>query len=413
MSTKEFVVYFKAALLLSLALSSNQLLAQASSGYSGDEGNNGQHKTITAIGPISINLSGGYGGSGQDGSDGSSGKCESYTNDQGNTVNNDVSGQDGGRGGNGGDGGNGGNLTVLFTDVVNLKDIHFIAQGGDYGYGGDGGKGGYGCPSGKDGENGWTGNSGNKGNLYLVAQEFFPYQIDTSGQMDKISTLMKGRNIVKNIWEATDGKALVAGGSDFGASFVLKSYEYGSAQVVLKDASKIDPRFLETNLYVGMNQGITSIQAYGDVMMVAKHSADSANAVLEIERLYNTYDFKSIGFETVIKKNTSRFIHMTTKTDLLPRPTLSMTLKVEVKGRFFKYHEAYNDEVPASMIEAIKAGYTIDLDALPLKIKIPSEGKVRLSMKYKLQEMDLKTEGEEVWVIKMKNIGAVEAIKEN
>ncbi len=65
-----------------------------------------------------------------------------------------------------------------------------------------------------------------------------------------------------------------------------------------------------------------------------------------------------------------------------------MKLKVELKGRFFKY----NDEVPASMIETLKAGHAVDLDQLPLAQKIPTEGKIRLSMKYKLQELDLKHE---------------------
>jgi hypothetical protein len=406
-------VKLQVALLLSLVFNSNLLFAQASSGYDGSDGKDGDNQIITALDPVTINLSGGNGESGGDGSDGSSGRCDSYTNSEGETVNNDSSGEDGGRGGNGGDGGDGGNLTVLFSDIVGLSNIQFISRGGKRGYGGDGGEGGYGCPSGSDGQDGYSGDDGKAGNLYLVSKEFFPYQKDSSNQFNKVSELINGRNIVKNIWEKMNATALVAPGSVLGASFMLKDYEYGSAKVSLKDASKIDPRLLDRNLQVVMSNDVTKIHTTHDLMMSASHSNDSANAHLEIERLYDAREFKSIGFNKVFKQNNSHFIHLTTNKDLIPRPTLSMKLKVEIRGRFFKYHEVYNDEVPAALIETINAGYTVDLDQLPLKRKIPSKGKIRLSLSYSLQELDLKFQDEEVWVVKLKHVGDAEAVKEN
>ena len=400
-------------LLLTLVLSSNQVLAQASSGRSGEEGRRGESKTITASGPISIDLSGENGGYGGTGSDGSSGRCDSYTDEEGNTHRNDSSGDDGGRGGNGGDGGDGGNLTVLFRDIPALNNILFISRGGQGNSGGRGGRGGQGCPNGSDGSSGSSGDDGIRGMLYLVEKAFFPHLPDTSFQQNKISELMKGRTIVKNIWKSVDGRALLASGSEFSLALMLENYEYGSAQVTLKDSSKIDPRFLASWFYVAMSNGVTEIQPNSNFMMVAKHSPDSPNASLEIERLYSAQEFNSIGFETVYMKDSSRFIHLTTDQDLLPRPTLTMNLKVEVKGRFFKYYEVFDDEVPASMIETLKGGYAIDLDQLPLKSKIPQDGKIRLSMNYKLQEMDLSSSNEEVWVVKLKNVGPAEITKEN
>lgn len=399
-------------LLLTLALSSNQVLAQASSGHSGDDGSRGESKTITANGPISIDLSGGDGGYGGRGSDGSSGRCETYTDEEGNTHRNDSSGGDGGRGGNGGDGGDGGNLTVLFRETNALKNILFISRGGQGDSGGSGGRGGQGCPNGSDGSSGSSGDNGTRGMLYLVEKSFFPYLPDTSVQYNRISELMNGRAIVKTIWKSIDGRALLASGSDFSVGLMLQNYEHGSAQVALKDASKIDPRLLESGFYVTMNTGVTKIQSNSNLLMVAKHSPDSPNASLEIERLYSASEFNSIGFETVYMKDTSRFIHLTTDKDLVPRPTLTMTLKVEVKGRFFKYYEVFDDEVPASMIETLKGGYAVDLDQLPLKSKIPRDGKIRLSMNYKLQELDLTSTDEEVWIVKLKHVGAPDVTKE-
>lgn len=402
---------FRIVLLMSLALAPQAALAQ--SGSSGYDGSDGKDQIITAAGPVSITLNGESGSNGSSGSDGRDGRCNSYTNSEGQTVNDDVAGGDGDNGGNGGDGGDGGDLTVLFTNIVELKNIHFVSRGGYGGYGASGGRGGSGCPRGDDGSRGSDGYDGKKGNLYLVSSEFHPYLKDTSNEFTKISDLMKGKNIVKNIWDSINAVDLVAPKSEFGKGYILKAYEYGSAQVVLKDASKIDARLLSNDFQVHMSNGVTKINPNFNLMMVARHSEDSADAVLEIERLYSKREFQSLGFETIFKKNNQRFLHMTTDKDLLPRPTLTMKLKIEVRGRFFRYNEVFNDEVPAALIETLQAGYAINLDQLALKQKIPSEGKIRLTLNYQLQELDLSYKDEEVWVVKMKHVGAVEAVKEN
>jgi hypothetical protein len=125
----------KLPFLLSLALSSPHLFAQ----YYGSDGAHGQSKIIIAGDLVSVNLNGSDGSNGPDGSNGSSGRCDSGTDSEGNTYNNDQRGEDGGNGGNGGDGGNGGNLTVLFSDIVDLKKIHFVSHGGEGGYAKDAG----------------------------------------------------------------------------------------------------------------------------------------------------------------------------------------------------------------------------------------------------------------------------------
>jgi hypothetical protein len=400
-------VNLKLAFLLSLALSSPQLFAQ----YYGSDGTHGQSKIISAGELVSLTLNGSDGSNGSNGSSGSNGRCDSGTDSEGNSYNNDQRGGDGENGGSGGDGGNGGDLTVLFKNIVDLKKILFVSHGGQGGYGGDGGDGGYGCPNGSDGSSGYSGSDGHAGDLFLVSKEFHPYQLDTSSQNNSLIELLKGRDIVKNIWGAIDASTLLAPGSFFRQGKILKEYQYGSAKVEIKNPSMVDSRLLEHTLYVSMADGVTKIHNSGSLLITGKHSADSANALFEIERLYNTNEFRSIGFETVVRKNNALFINFTTDKDLIPRPTLSMKLKVELKGRFFRYHELFNGEVPAALIEAINSGYHIDLEQLPLNQKIPSKGKIRLSMNYTLQEMDIKHSDEEVWVVKLKGVQGIEVLK--
>lgn len=383
------------ALFLSLALSSIQTAAIAG------DGSNGGRRTITANGPVSINLSGGNGDTGRTGSDGSRGKCGTKKDSQGRTVRDDRRGGNGSRGGSGGDGGNGGHLTVLFNKLEDISGIKFVSVGGHGGRGGAGGDGGYGCPRGSDGSRGSSGSNGRYGSLYLVASEFQPYQNDTSNNAHIISSLLSGKNLVKHIWSKIEGKPLISPESVYGNSFMLQGYEYGTAKVILKDPSKIDPRLLEGAFDVKLNEGVANISVGSDFKIIARHSEASTNAVLEIERLYSANEFNSIGFETVLTKNANRYIQFKTKQNLIPQPTLSLKLKIEVKGSFFKYHEIFNDEVPASLIEAVESGYLVDMDALSLARKIKTFDKIRLTMNYKIQEMELEHSAEEVWVVKL------------
>jgi hypothetical protein len=123
--------------------------------------------------------------------------------------------------------------------------------------------------------------------------------------------------------------------------------------------------------------------------------------VLQIERLYLRREFESIRYKNVIGTVGDRKIRLSTTADLLPRPALSLELKVEVKKNIFSYKEIFKGNVSEEFIRAVASGYEIDLDKLPLSQKIKSGAKVRLSMKYKLQEMTISFSNEEVWVLKV------------
>lgn len=386
----------KNLLLLSSLIFSLSASASGSRGYDGSDGGS---RIVTAGAPMNINLNGSDGGDGSDGRDGDRGYCGSHTNDAGETVSDDTAGKDGEDGGDGGRGGNGGDLTVLFTDYVELQSILFVSYGGDGGDGGEGGDGGDGCPDGSDGRDGSKGGYGYAGDLYLVPKAFQPYERDNSNGTMTVANLISGQKIVKQSWTKIDGRNLLANGSYFDTARELKGYQYGSAKVEIVDPNLVDPRLYKESMSVKMENKITTINPSYSFLVVARHSDPSADAVLQIERMYSTWEFQSLRYKNVIGTVGDRKIKFTTSADLLPHPSLSLELKVEVKKNLFKYAELYKGNVPEEFIHAVEAGYEVDLDKLPLSQKIKKGAKIRLSMKYKLQEKTISYANEEVWVL--------------
>ncbi len=384
---------------LSLSILLSFSFSVFASGSRGSDGWSGDSKIITAGTPMSLNLSGSDGGKGGDGSDGDRGNCGSHTNDAGETVNDDVAGKDGEDGGDGGSGGAGGDLTVLFSDYADLQKIRFVSYGGDGGEGGEGGDGGSGCPNGDDGSDGSRGSSGYAGDLYLVPKAFWPYERDNSNGYISVEKLIAGQKLVKQNWTKIDGRNVMAANSYFSYARELKGYQYGSAKIEILDPTMVDPRLFKETMTVKMENQIAKIDPGYSFYVVARHSDPDADAVLQIERMYSRWEFQSIKYKNVNGTVGDRKIFLATSADLLPHPTLSMDLKVEVKKNIFSYKEIYKATVPAEFIRAVESGYEIDLDKLPLSQKIKKGAKIRLSMKYKLQEMTISHANEEIWVL--------------
>ena len=384
---------------LSLAFLALYSLSSLASGWRGTDGSDGRSQIVTAGAPMNINLSGSDGGDGGDGRDGDRGHCGSHTNDAGQTVSDDVQGKDGEEGGDGGRGGNGGDLTVLFTDYVELQAIRFVSYGGDGGDGGEGGDGGDGCPDGSDGRDGSRGSGGYEGDLYLVPKKFWPYERDNSNSYQTIANLIAGQKLVKQQWTKIDGRNILASGSVFSYARELKGYEYGSAKIEILDPTMVDPRLFKESITVKLENNVAKIEPGYSFLVVARHSDPAPDAVLQIERMYATWEFNSLKYKNVTGTVGDRKIKLATSADLIPHPALSLELKVEVKKNLFSYVELFKGNVPEEFIHAVEAGYEIDLDKLPLKQQIKKGAKIRLSMKYTMKEMTISYANEEVWVL--------------
>jgi hypothetical protein len=386
-------------------MSATFLLLLAHPTYAQD-GAHGKSVVVDAPGEmVSYDLRGGNGSRGRDGSDGHSGSCNTYTDDEGVEREDYRRGGDGEDGGRGGNGGNGGNITIIFDDINDLKNIYVYAPGGHGGSGGNGGDGGWGCPSGSDGRTGSHGSDGKIGRLYIVPAIHRPYRPDSSSLYVTVAELMIGKKLVKQIWSNWEGaKDLLAPQSVISDSYsYLETYQYGSAQVVLKDETLIDKRLLEDKIWANLNEHVAKI-TFPNHIASFSHSTPSPAAILVLERFYRSSEFNSHKYRNIIGTIGQRKIFIETAVDLVPRPELILNLKVELKGRFFKYHQLYEGSIEQQFITKVPKGYLIELDKLPLSQSIPRKGKVRLTMNHQLRELELKSnKKEEIWVVKLNN----------
>lgn len=279
-----------------------------------------------------------------------------------------------------------------------------LASGGRGGRGGSGGSGGYGCPSGSGGSRGMDGYDGNKGTLYLVHEQHHPYLRDTSNKYFSLAELVAGQNLIKQMWSQQQGALdLLATGSFINNTFYnLEGYQHGSAHIQIKDEKMVDKKLLNDSFKVKLLDNVAKIEIPSTHVAIFKHSDDSNQAVMILERLYRASEFNGLEYEGIIGSQGDRQILFKTPAALIPQPELSLNLKVEIKGRFFKYHEVFAGPVDQTFIRSIESGYMVDLERLPLSQKIKSGDKIRLSMETQLSELTLVSrKKQETWVIKV------------
>lgn len=344
--------------------------------------------------PMTYDISGKPGERGSAGADGSTGSCQIVTDLNGNTSTDYEDGGDGERGGTGESGEDGGNLFVLYENLSDLKNILVNAKGGPGGDGGRGGSGGWGCSNGSDGPPGWNGDPGKTGSLYLISKPFHPYQPDNSNEMHKIAQLLEPLKIVKNIWSKSAGaSSLLAPGSiirdDF---FNLEDYQYGEAKIELEDETMIDEKLLKEKVIVHMDKGETNIIFPVSLVASYKPNVPTSEAHILLSRLYDSQRFNSLSFKGIKGKNKELKIILGTSGPLIPMPSLKLNMKVELKGRFFKYRQIFSGPVNEEFISKTASGYEVKLSELALKENLHRGSKIRITLEHQLIEKDLESD---------------------
>jgi hypothetical protein len=389
--------------MLTILLNSPYVMASANSGSQGYSGHN---VTITTEGgQHRIDLRGYSGGDGDDGYDGSRGKCDTRVVD-GRTVEDYEAGGDGQDGGDGGTGGNGGNLTVIYQDIQDVKNVLVYAPGGPGGDGGRGGRGGYGCPSGRDGRDGSSGSPGRIGTLSLIHKQYTPIQADTSSSYWPLEALVKPKTLVKQMWEKRMGAYELLSPNSIISSqyYFFLRYQEATTQIIFTHPEKISKHLLkETVPLFYSGSGPVEIQLNNSFYAIYKTKTDLStfhDSTYYIDRLYLKNDLHRVGYEKVIGQKGHRQIVLKNPAPLIPTPQLKLHLRVEVRGKWFRYFDLFKGNVDESFISHDGQNYLIDLDRLPLSQAIISRAKLRLTLTYQLQEQTIITpKKSETWVV--------------
>lgn len=270
---------------------------------------------------------------------------------------------DGQNGGDGGKGGNGGDLVVIYDDIQNLKNIYVHTLGG------------------KGSVNGAY------GRLFIVSEQFTPYRTDNKDSSTTLRNLLGGYPVVRQIWEEkSNPQELLAPGSLLSKTYYsLRGYEVGSAKLILTEPQLIDPEFLNDQVRVLMENGVTKIRPPEGFLRIARTSAPSANQVIEIKRLYRESEFNSLAFSGIAGGS----IELKTIRALTPMPTLNLRLKIDLKDPSGRFLTVFNDNVGPRVVETKGSSYLVDLNSLPLTQRPKAGTTLRLEMSHSLQELSL------------------------